>query len=217
MLKNEKEIITKKTPSAKPFYVVAVIWVIGTFILPMYKAYSYLILGVISVVAYFLMRQFLFPDEVTEIEVESKRSYFNQQQQEFIENGTASLKNIIALNKEINSPALNNNVNELVTTSDEILDYVYEHERSVSSLRKIVDYYLPTIEKLLTRYQELQDSTADNVVESKTKIENIIATTNTAFKNQLVSMYDTDTLDINAEVKVLEQIYIQEGLIDSQK
>ena len=81
-------------------------------------------------------------------------------------------------------------------------------------MRKLVNYYLPTIEKLLTRYDEVEEQTVDNVVTSKKKVESLIKTTTTAFENQLNSLYDTDTLDINSEVKVLEKIFVQEGLID---
>jgi len=41
-------------------------------------------------------------------------------------------------------------------------------------------------------------------------------TTAAAFRKQLEELYDTDTLDINSEVKVLEKIYVQEGLVSSE-
>ncbi|MBR0386080.1 MAG: 5-bromo-4-chloroindolyl phosphate hydrolysis family protein [Erysipelotrichaceae bacterium] len=216
MLKPNKETIKKIMPSPKPYYAVACLWTLGTLFLPMYKLSSWLILAVISFAAYFLLRKFVFPDKETEIVVEKPRTYFTQVQQEFIENGTKSLKNIQALSEKIDNPALAADVSELVNTSDKILDYVYEHEQAASNMRKLVNYYLPTVEKLLGRYLDIKDQDAANVLESKEKIESIVKTTSEAFKNQLESLYDTDTLDINSEVKVLEQIYVKEGLIDPE-
>lgn len=215
MLQKPKETIKTMVPSPKPLYVVAVVWVIGTLFLKMYKLSSYLILGAISLAAYFISRKFLFPDEEKVVEVETKRTYFSQLQQEFIESGTKSLNSIIEINKKIDKPELNADVNELVATTDKILDYVYEHEQSAGSMRKLVNYYLPTVEKLLTRYDEIEEQEGvANVDDAKKKVEDIIKTTAVAFKNQLNSLYDTDTLDVNSEVKVLEQIYAREGLID---
>lgn len=216
MLQPVKEVHTRTVPNNKVFYAIALLWALGTLVLPMYKLYSYLILGVISVAAYFILRKFVFPDVEEEYEVETLRSYHSKLQQQFIEDGTKSLNNIIELNKKIDNPELNKDVSDLVQTSDKILDYVYEHEQAASSLRKLIYYYLPTVEKLLTRYDEIEESSASNVVESRKKIEDIIKTTSTAFSNQLEQLYDTDTLDINSEVKVLEQIYVKEGLINPE-
>ena len=214
MLQPVKEVHTRTVPNNKVFYAIALLWALGTLVLPMYKLYSYLILGVISVAAYFILRKFVFHDVEEEYEVETLRSYHSKLQQQFIEDGTRTLNNIIEINNRIDNPELNENVRELVDTSDKILDYVYEHETAASSLRKLVNYYLPTIEKLLTRYDEVEEQTVDKVVDSKKKVEDLIRTTNVAFRNQLNSLYDTDTLDINSEVKVLEKIFVQEGLID---
>ena len=216
MLKAPKETIIRKVASPKTYYAIAAIWVLGTLVLPMYKLSSYLILILVAVAAYFICKKFVFPDEEVEVEVETPRSYFSKLQQQFIEDGTKSLNNIIELNKKIDNPELNKDVSELVQTSDRILDYVYEHEQAASSLRKLIYYYLPTVEKLLTRYDEIEESSVSNVVESRKKIEDIIKTTSTAFSNQLEQLYDTDTLDINSEVKVLEQIYVKEGLINPE-
>ena len=216
MLKAPKETIIRKVASPKTYYAIAAIWVLGTLVLPMYKLSSYLILILVAVAAYFICKKFVFPDEEVEVEVETPRSYFSKLQQQFIEDGTKSLNNIMELNKKIDNPELNKDVSDLVQTSDRILDYVYEHEQAASSLRKLIYYYLPTVEKLLTRYDEIEESSVSNVVESRKKIEDIIKTTSTAFSNQLEQLYDTDTLDINSEVKVLEQIYVKEGLINPE-
>lgn len=216
MLKPDKQLVKRVVPSTKPFYAVALLWMLGSLFLKMYKFSSWIILAIAAAAAYFLLRKFVFPDLEIEEEVETPRTYFTQVQREFIENGTKSLQNIIERSKQIDNPELNSHVADLVETSDQILDYVYEHEQAASNMRKLVNYYLPTVEKLLGRYQDIQDSDVLNVVESKEKIVSIVETTARAFKKQLESLFDTDTLDINSEVKVLEQIYVKEGLIDPE-
>ena len=215
MLVAPKKIIKKKYPSPKPLYIIGIGWIVGAFLLPMYKLWPYLVLGVLSVVAWYALKTYVYPDEEKEIEVEIPLNYFSQVQKEFLEKGTASLKNILELNKAIDKPEFNESIKELVNTSDQILDYVYEHEKAASSMRKIVHYYLPTVEKLLKRYDEIEDTTnVANVDTSKQKIEEIVKTTTSAFRKQLNDLYDTDTIDISSDIKVLESIYVKEGLID---
>ena len=215
MLTTPKETIIKKVPDPRVYYALAGLWLIGTFMFPMYKFSSYLILGAASVAAYVLLRYSVFKDREVEVEVETPRTYYSKVQQQFIEDGTRSLNSIMELNKQIDNQDINDNVNDLVKTTDSILDYVYQHEQAATGMRKLVNYYLPTVEKLLKRYDEIEDNDSiENVRDSKKKVQDIIKTTAEAFRNQLNALYDTDTLDISSEVKVLEQIYVREGLID---
>ena len=82
MLQPVKEVHTRTVPNNKVFYAIALLWALGTLVLPMYKLYSYLILGVISVAAYFILRKFVFPDVEEEYEVETLRSYHSKLQQQ---------------------------------------------------------------------------------------------------------------------------------------
>lgn len=214
MLKPQTETVTRRVPSAAPFYLIAAMWVIGSLSLKMYKLSSWLIMIALSIIGYVLLRHYLFKDKEETIEVEKPRSYYSEVQQQFIESGTASLNHLQQLNAGVRDPQVQADVAELIDTSDQILDYVYSHEKAAGRLRKFTAYYLPTVEKLLGRYRELQDAETANAAEGAAKIRDILKTTLDAFRTQLNALYDTDTLDINSEVKVLEQIYVQEGLID---
>ena len=52
-----------------PFIIIGVIYMIGTFVLPMYKFYSYIILIALCVGIYILLRKMnVFKDQIVEIE-----------------------------------------------------------------------------------------------------------------------------------------------------
>lgn len=217
MLEPKTEKVTYIQKSPYPYYIIAGIWFVGTLFFKMYKLSSYLILGAVSVGAYFLIKASgRFPDEEIEKEVVTARSYMSTLQQEFIEDGTKSLNNIKAVTEKIANKELVANVGALVETSDKILDYVYEHADACTKLRKLVYYYLPTIEKLLVRYDEIEEEDVSNVLTSKSKIESIVKTTADAFLNQYNDLFDTDTIDISSEVKVLEKVLVSEGLVDPE-
>lgn len=217
MLEPKTEKVTYVQKSPYPYYVVAGIWLAGTLFLRMYKLSSYLILAAVSAGAYFLMKKAnMFPDVTIEKEVVTLKSFKSQMQQEFIEEGTKSLNNIKEISKNIEVESLTQNVSELVDVSDKILDFVYENPDAAGNLRKLVYYYLPTIEKLLKRYDEIEEETVENTMASKAKIEGIVKTTAAAFQKQYNELFDRDTIDISSEVKVLEKVLVSEGLVDPE-
>lgn len=219
MLQNETKTVIHKRPSPIPFYILAAIWLAGTFFLKMYKWSSWLILALICLATWLLIKALkLFPDTEVAEQVEIPRSYSSQVQQQSLQDGTATLKNILKLNDSIANPQLQANIKAMASTTDKILDYLYQHEAASQPLRKLIYYYLPTIEKLQTKYIDLQDQPgSENVTSAKAKIEDIVKTTATAFENQLNSLYDSEHLDVSAETKVLEKLYEQEGLIDEKQ
>ncbi len=217
MLEPKTEKVTYVQKNPKPFYLIAGIWAIGTLFLKMYKLSSYIILGALSAGAYFLVRKLnLYPDVTIEKEVVTLKSFKSTLQQEFIEEGTKSLTGINEIAKRIDAKELRADVDELVSVSDKILDFVYENPDAASKLRKLVYYYLPTIEKLLNRYDQIEEETVDNTMASKSKIEGIVKTTVAAFNKQYNELFDSDTIDISSEVKVLEKVLVSEGLVDPE-
>ncbi|MBQ1826708.1 MAG: 5-bromo-4-chloroindolyl phosphate hydrolysis family protein [Erysipelotrichaceae bacterium] len=217
MLEPKTEKVTYVQKNPKPFYLIAGIWAIGTLFLKMYKLSSYIILGALSAGAYFLVRKLnLYPDVTIEKEVVTLKSFKSTLQQEFIEEGTKSLTGINEIAKRIDTRELRADVDELVSVSDKILDFVYENPDAASKLRKLVYYYLPTIEKRLNRYDQIEEETVDNTMASKAKIEGIVKTTVAAFNKQYNELFDSDTIDISSEVKVLEKVLVSEGLVDPE-
>ena len=172
MLEPKTEKVTYVQKDPMPYYLIAGVWAVGTLFLKMYKLSSYIILAAISAGVYFLVNKLgLYPDVTIEKEVVTLRSFKNSLQQEFIEEGTKSLTSIKEIAERIDTKELRTDVDELVSVSDKILDFVYENPDAATKLRKLVYYYLPTIEKLLGRYDQIEEETVENTVASRANIE----------------------------------------------
>jgi|GEM_PF-2374427 len=216
MLEPQTETVTRNQPSPMPYYVIAGVWVVGTMFLRMYRLSSWIIMLAISVALWVAMKALkIFPDRQTTVQVDKPRSYASEVQQQSLQDGTASLKRILALAGQLGQPVLKQNVDALTATADKILDYLYQHADAAQPLRKLIYYYLPTVEKLLSSYLELaRQPDAPNVTAAKGQIESIIATTAAAFAKQLDALYDSEHIDVSADAKVLEKLYEQQGLIE---
>ena len=81
-------------------------------------------------------------------------------------------------------------------------------------LRKFTGYYLPTALKLLHTYAQLDGQGVDgeNITRTKQSIERSLDLLITAFENQLDKLFQSDALDVSADIAALEGMLNLDGL-----
>ena len=97
---------------------------------------------------------------------------------------------------------------------DRIFDRVEQNPSSVSDIRKLMEYYLPTTIKLLEAYQEMdaQPVGGENIQKSKAEIEATLDTLNAAFEKLLDNLFQDTAWDVSSDISVLNTMLYQEGL-----
>lgn len=87
-----------------------------------------------------------------------------------------------------------------------------------SELRKLMNYYLPTTEKLLRAYVELdkQPDVGENIRGPKREIEQTLDTINDAFEKLLDSLFRDMAWDISSDISVMKTMMAQDGLTESE-
>ena len=78
--------------------------------------------------------------------------------------------------------------------------------------------YLPTALKLLNTYASLpaQDVQGENIADAKKNIERSMDLLVTAFENQLDKLFQSDALDVSADVAALEGMLNMDGLTGNE-
>ena len=89
-----------------------------------------------------------------------------------------------------------------------------QHPEVVRQIRQFLNFYLPTTIKLLQQYVVLQNQEMrmGNIDEGMQKIENMLENVIVAFQKQLDSLFESDVVDITADIQVMEQLMAAEGL-----
>ena len=89
-----------------------------------------------------------------------------------------------------------------------------QHPEDVRQIRQFLNFYLPTTIKLLQQYVVLQNQEMrmGNIDEGMQKIENMLENVIVAFQKQLDSLFESDVVDITADIQVMEQLMAAEGL-----
>ena len=89
-----------------------------------------------------------------------------------------------------------------------------QHPEDVRQIRQFLNFYLPTTIKLLQQYVVLQNQEMrmGNIDEGMQKIENMLENVIVAFQKQLDSLFESDVVDITADIQDMEQMMAAEGL-----
>lgn len=194
-------------PSLMPYIIVGVVYVIGTFLLPMYKLYSYIILIILSAVIYIGLRKMnIFKGQT--VEVEKPVVYESSELEEICRLGYEQVDALEKLSSLIDDDQLVDHIKGIQKTSEAILKLVGENQGLVKNVKKYFRYYLAEIVQILKQYDELEEDplNTENVKISKEKIKSTVAKANQSFLEFYNGLYDGKTMDINVDVKVFDSM-----------
>lgn len=211
----------KVRKSAAPFYAVAVIWLAYALLFPLYRVSHFLIVGVISAVAFLLLTALCAKTGVPEAEKTEKaqekpkeESTGNADLDRMLKDGRLAIAEMKRLDESIEDAAVSADIVRLQQVSEKIFARVKEEPAKLPQIRRFMDYYLPTTLKLLNAYDRASSAgiSGENVDATKAKVSGMMKTIVTAFEKQLDALYGTEALDISTDITVLENMMAREGL-----
>lgn len=147
---------------------------------------------------------------------QSVNSKLSPEARKVIEAGDAYVRKIRACNDAIPGVEISAKISRMEMIVDRIFDRVEQDPDSISDIRKLMDYYLPTTIKLLEAYRDLdaQPVAGENIQNSKREIEATLDTLNVAFEKILDDLFHRTAWDVSSDISVLNTVLAQEGLKD---
>ena len=133
---------------------------------------------------------------------------------EVVEEGRRYIRHIHECNEKIPGEAISAKLDRLELVITRIFREVERRPETADDMKKMMSYYLPTTQKLLDAYCELDDQpiAGQNIESTKKEIEATLDTLNTAFENFLDSFFEEKAWDISSDITVLQTMLTQEGL-----
>ena len=133
---------------------------------------------------------------------------------ELVEEGRRYIRHIRECNDRIPGEEMTDKLYKLERVTARIFAEAERNPSVAGDLKKMMNYYLPTLSKLLDAYCELdaQPVQGTNIVGTKREIEQSIDTINEAFANLLDSLFEDTAWDISSDISVLNTMLAQEGL-----
>ena len=131
----------------------------------------------------------------------------------------AKLREIRQINDEIENPVVSERIDRIGALTASIFRVVREKPERADEVRKFMNYYLPTTLKLLKSYSlmEKQSYQGENIQQSRKKIEDVLETLVHAFEQQQDKLFQSDALDVETDISVLETMMASDGLTEQGK
>ncbi len=136
--------------------------------------------------------------------------------QKIVDAGDEYVRKIREANDAIPGEAISAKISRMEMLVDRIFDRVEENPDSISDIRRLMEYYLPTTIKLLDAYEDLdaQPVQGENIISAKNEIEKTLDTLNTAFEKLLDDLFQDTAWDLSSDISVLNTMLAQEGLTE---
>ena len=207
--------VEKRIKSTLPLYGAGLVFIVYSSIFPVYKVFGLIMGLLVSAVVYVLVSKFA-PDKVIMVDAPLKEAdtgdvHLNK----LITEGRLKLKEIDALCYQIRDAAVLKDVEELKLYGGKIFNYLEEHPEKVSTVRQFMDYYLPTTLSLVQNYVNLKSHGAggENIDSALNKIEEALDVVVVAFRKQFDNLFEAKSIDIIADVNVMERLLKAGGLV----
>ena len=130
----------------------------------------------------------------------------------------AILDEIRQVNDQVANEKLSAQIDRIGVITAKILEYQKSRPEKAPQLHSFLSYYLPTTLKILRAYGQLesQQIAGENITAAMTRIEGMMDKVVEGFEKQLDQLFQGDTMDITADVDVLEQMLARDCLTGEQ-
>ena len=207
---------TVRIKSAIPIYLAALIWILFGLFAPIYELLFIIIAACVSVAVY-LVASVFFPGRT--VEVDAKPDSGDDAVNAQISAGRAALRSLREADEAIEDEAISARLKRMTDAGGKIFDILEKEPSRAGEVRRFMNYYLPTADKLLTQYRELGESGSqgENVRGAMTVVENSLEMIAVAFERQLDSLYRHEAMDIQTDIDVLETMLAADGIRPERK
>ena len=205
------KIIRTRKPSVLPFYAAALVFVLLCALLPVYKLWA-LVLALAGAAAAFVGGRRVCPPRVGEYEVPFHTG--SGDVDEMLTDIQQKLDRLHALNEALPDPELSAAMTRMEKAGRSIVETVEANPEKAKQVRRFANYYLPDAVNVLEQYARLarQGVRGENAASIRAEVERNAASIATAFENQLDSLYAAESMDLSADLTVLQNMLKGQGL-----
>ena len=205
------KIIRTEKPSVLPFYAAATAGLVLSALLPVYKLWA-LAVALAGAAAVFLAARRVCPPQVILREVPFHTGSGDVDQ--MLADIQQKLDTLHALNDALPDPELSAAMDRMEKAGRSIIEVVEAAPAKAKQVRRFANYYLPDAVHVLEQYAAMarQGVRGENAAAVRAQVEKNVGTIATAFENQLDALYASESMDLSADLAVLETLMKNQGL-----
>ena len=126
--------------------------------------------------------------------------------------GRASLMELRRMSARVKHSEISKTAGEICTTVEKILRLLKENPAAIPKVRQVLNYYLPTLGSILTKYVRVEQSGI--AVEETTRLTlGCLHDIRSAMDKQYASLIEGDEFDLSVEIEALRLACKRDGLL----
>ena len=204
-----------KKKSLVPIYSVAAVWVLYCVFLPLHRTWHFIVLACSAALVY-AATSAIFPGktELIEIPEEPERTGDDKIDALLAEGGSA-VAEMRALRGAMQDETVLNKLDEIITVTENIFGNLLTSPDNYNQIKRFAGFYLPTTIKLLHTYDRFGsiEVQGENVAGTRERISAALDTILDSYRKFFDSLFMAQALDIETDIKVLETMFKNEGLL----
>ena len=177
------KIIRTRKPSVLPYYAAALVFVVLCAVLPVYRLWA-------------LAAALAAAADAMLADIQQK------------------LDTLHSLNESLPDPQLSAAMTRMEKAGRSIVEVVEANPAKAKQVRRFANYYLPDAVNVLQQYAQLarQGVRGENAAAIRAEVEHNASSIATAFENQLDALYAAESMDLSADLTVLQNMLKGQGL-----
>lgn len=205
------KIIRTQKPSVLPWYAGALVFAVLCMVLPVYKLWA-LVVALAGTGVGFAAAKRICPPRVVEREVPFHTG--SGDVDEMLTDIQKNLDELHRLNEALPDPELSAAMTRMEKAGRSIVEAVEANPTKAKQVRRFANYYLPDAVNVLSQYAKLarQGVRGENAASIRAEVERNAASIATAFENQLDALYAAESMDLSADLTVLQNMLKGQGL-----
>lgn len=167
-------------------------------------------LALLGTAVYTIIRK---PKNTPEIELRLNDSEQSQLLQDSFNQGIESFNYLQDSLRLIQDPAMKHLLQDMQGKARKLFQYLERHPQKVALARRFIDYYQDTTASLVMKYVELEKTglTTTDVEDIKRRTRQTLYNLNTAYTEQFAKIVSSQVMDMDAEIKVMNDSIAADG------
>lgn len=202
-----------KKKSIIPVYGVAAVWLLYCLIFPLYKTSHFFFLIGCAAAAYVVL-SFVFPGKTEYVEIPDEPVRTGDELIDaLLAEGGKVIEELRGLSAGISDDSVRAKLDDIIAVTDKIFKDLLDDPDDYKQVKRFSEFYLPTTVKLMHAYDRFRKTGAsgENISGTLERIDDALDTILESYRKFFDSLFENQALDIETDIKVLENILKQEG------
>lgn len=138
------------------------------------------------------------------------------EQEEILKKGRSNLSQLRIMAMRVRSTPIRTKATAICGSVEKILNVLREKPESIPAVRQFLNYYLPTLGEIITKYERVERSGVD-MQDMTAKVSEYLDKIAAAMDKQYENLFQSDFLDMTVEMEAMTMACKRDGLLTEEE